>query len=112
MTNFPSDGIFVTVARLSLFFTLLFSYPVLFHPTRGVVNEIILYVYELFKRRGEGLYIQSSDAEEESLLSSSNSMFRRKEREFLYRRDVVKLTLKRTTVKRTTVTKLAIIILY
>ena len=97
MTNFPSDGILVTVARLSLFFTLLFSFPVLFHPTRGVVNEMVLYLYELIKRRDEVLYIQSSDAEEESLLSSSNSMFSRKEREFLYRRDVVKFMQKRTT---------------
>ena len=68
----------------------LFSYPVLFHPTRAVVNEIFVYVYELVKHRDESFCIQSSDGEEESLLSTSDSMFSRLERNLMYRREVVR----------------------
>ena len=93
MTNFPSDGILETVARIALFFTLLFSYPVLFHPTRSVINELCVYTYEICRHRSESLCIQSSDSDEETLLTPSNSMFKKKERNMMYRKEIVSSTI-------------------
>lgn len=91
MTNFPSNGVLETTARSALFLTLLFSYPVLFHPTRAVINEIVHYVHQLFKQR-DNTYctIQTSDSEDDTLLGTSNNMFSTKERNMLYRREVVR----------------------
>lgn len=78
MLNYPRDDILVTTARIALFFTLLFSYPVLLHPTRAAINRLLLYVYSLtvatWERRrsasrGNGVKSlqerESSDSEEE-----------------------------------------------
>lgn len=37
----------MTTARVALFFTLLCSYPVLLHPTRGAINRLVVYSYHL-----------------------------------------------------------------
>ena len=50
MVNYDKSPL-VTAARLALFFTLLFSYPILLHPTRAAFNNFILYVYEQYKGR-------------------------------------------------------------
>lgn len=58
MLNYSRDDILMTTARIAIFFTLLFSYPVLLHPTRSAINRLLLYVYQLVKgcmeRRGKG----------------------------------------------------------
>ena len=52
MLNYPRTDVLMTTARIALFFTLLFSYPVLLHPTRAAINRLVLYCYAL----GTGCY--------------------------------------------------------
>lgn len=92
MLNYPRDDILITTARIALFFTLLFSYPVLLHPTRAAINRLLLYVYQLtvatLEKRRSGSrdnevksvqdreYSDSEDAdkgEKSSLLSKTSS---------------------------------------
>ena len=47
MLNYSRDDILITTARVALFFTLLFSYPVLLHPTRAAINRLLVYMYNL-----------------------------------------------------------------
>ena len=47
MLNYPRSDILITTARVALFFTLLFSYPVLLHPTRAAINRLLVYLYNL-----------------------------------------------------------------
>jgi amino acid permease len=57
MLNYPRTDVLMTTARVALFFTLLCSYPVLLHPTRGAINRLIVYSYQLLTggcRRREG----------------------------------------------------------
>ena len=42
MLNYPKNDVLVTTARAALFLMLLFSYPVLLHPTRGALNRCLL----------------------------------------------------------------------
>jgi amino acid permease len=74
MTNYPNDDPLVTAARILLFFTLLFSYPVLFHPTRAAINRLCNYCMELFQRRKGSTGVQESSVADETdmLLSSGN----------------------------------------
>ena len=51
MTNYPSSDHLVTAARVALFFTLLFSYPVLLHPTRSAINRLGFFLLETWQRR-------------------------------------------------------------
>lgn len=41
----------MTAARVALFFTLLFSYPVLLHPTRSAINRLSFFLLEIWNRR-------------------------------------------------------------
>ena len=57
MLNYPRTDVLMTTARVALFFTLLCSYPVLLHPTRGAINRLVIYSYQLLTggcRRREG----------------------------------------------------------
>ena len=47
MLNYPRTDVLMTTARVALFFTLLCSYPVLLHPTRGAINRLVIYSYQL-----------------------------------------------------------------
>lgn len=60
MTNYPSNNYLVTAARVALFFTLLFSYPVLLHPTRSAVNRLCFYLVELWESKRAGLQVSGS----------------------------------------------------
>ena len=51
MLNYPRDDVFVTTARVALFFTLLFSYPVLLHPTREAINRLFSIIKEIVIER-------------------------------------------------------------
>lgn len=42
MKNYPADDGLAVAARLALFFTLIFSYPVLMNPCRDSVNSLCL----------------------------------------------------------------------
>ena len=94
MTNYPSDSILVTSARIALFLTLLFSYPVLFHPTRATINELYGYLYVLLCEHGDRIMIQRGDSEstESEVLLNSNPKplrWRSREREMMYRTEPV-----------------------
>lgn len=67
MLNYPRDDILITTARIALFFTLLFSYPVLLHPTRAAINRLLLYVYHLTVVRLEKKRSGSRDSEVKSV---------------------------------------------
>ena len=90
MTNYPSKEILVTTARIALFLTLLFSYPVLFHPTRAVLNELCAYFYELCSKGTDVLGIQNPDTDE-GLLLNSNLYWRQREKDLMYRKEVVRI---------------------
>lgn len=67
MLNYPRDDILITTARIALFFTLLFSYPVLLHPTRAAINRLLLYVYHLTVARLQRKRSSSRDNEVRSV---------------------------------------------
>ena len=59
----------MTAARVALFFALLFSYPVLFHPTRATINALIMFIVKLCtKRRGKKSGTCNSDEAEHKIL--------------------------------------------
>ena len=84
MTNYPNDDHFVTSARIALFLTLLFSYPILLHPARAAVNRLITLCIEIYHKRKlrRVTTVQGNDTSEHSdstceesdlLLSSSSA---------------------------------------
>ena len=80
MLAFPSGDGLVTAARVALFFALIFSYPVLFHPTRATINALVVFVVQLCtkriraKKKGIAGSCNSSEADEgENLLLRPNN---------------------------------------
>ena len=73
MTNFPNNDPLITVARIALFFTLLFSYPVLFHPARSAINAFIAYVIDLYKEMRDRHSLQSAGVSDNDLLLTSST---------------------------------------
>ncbi|XP_019858892.1 PREDICTED: vacuolar amino acid transporter 7-like [Amphimedon queenslandica] len=73
MIGYPSTDGLVTALRIALFITLLFSYPILFHPTRLALNRLVSYCYELYSNRGSSnnLNCDQTDETTELLISSS-----------------------------------------
>ena len=76
MLSFPSNDGLMTAARAALFFALLFSYPVLLHPARSAINQLISFCLELYLKRtknrggeGGGNLVNGSDSEHDVLLS-------------------------------------------
>ena len=70
MVGYSRNDILVTTARVALFFTLLFSYPVLFHPTRAAINRLLAFMYSLLVERMTRTQWNGKE-EEEFLLKSS-----------------------------------------
>ena len=84
MIRYPfTDGL-VTALRIALFITLLFSYPILFHPTRLALNRLISYCYELYSSRGSTSSVSCDQTDETTELLISSSL---RSRLLKYRKD-------------------------
>lgn len=89
MLNYPANSSLITAARVALFFALLFSYPILLHPTRAALNNFILYVVELYRN-----HRSSADAAEDYLINQPASLqvWKKKERKMSLRVQKVGVT--------------------
>ena len=84
MIGYPfTDGL-VTALRIALFITLLFSYPILFHPTRLALNRLVSYCYELYSSRGSTSSVSCDQTDETTELLISSSL---RSRLLKYRKD-------------------------
>ena len=69
LLNFSNSDALVTAARVALFFALLFSYPVLIHPTRAAINRLFYFGKDLWwNRRKMAARWKGINSEKEKLL--------------------------------------------